>query len=142
MISEITRHVRECIKAIEGSYIENERPFEDAGNVPGLPEKTFHLEIGPATKEVEDELGAITNVEATLRLYVQGGRNKLEAFDEGYCHALLVNLKVLDKTLLMNREYIKGVTTSNVNPSEIDGSQDLYSFETTLNFKIGYAIGD
>ena len=142
MISEIRQHVREVMKSIDSSYLENERPFEVPGNV-ARPEKEYHLEIGASAKEVEDEQeGVVTDITATLRLYAQGGSKKLDTFDEAYCTALIVNAKILDKTLLNNRDYIKGITTSNVEPSEIDGSQDLYSFETTLIFKIGYSIGE
>lgn len=144
MISEIRQHVRDAMKAIDSGYLENDRPFEDLANIVNTKvDKTYHLEIGTANKEVEDELlGAVFNVDATLRLYALGGRNKLETFDEAYCHALLVNLKILDRLSITNRDYIKGITSSSVDPSEIDGSQDLYSFETTLTFKISYAIGD
>lgn len=143
MINEIRRHVRDAMKAIDSRYMESERPFEDEANVVNTKiDYSYHLEIGTATKSVEDELGAVFNIDATLRLYAQGGRNKLETFDEAYCHALLVNLKILDKMSITNRDYIKGITSSSVDPSEIGDSQDLYSFETTLTFIISYAIGD
>lgn len=144
MIAEIRQHVREVMRAIDSSYVENDRPFEDPANVVNTKiDKTYHLEIGTANKEVDDDyLGAVFNVEVVLRLYALGGRDKLNVFDETYCHALLVNLKLMDKLLVHTRNYIKGITSSSVNPSEIDGSQDLYSFETTFTFKISYGIGE
>lgn len=142
MIAEIRKHVKESIKAIDNGYIENDRPFEDLANVVQTKiDKTYHLEIGTATKEVEcEEYGAVYNVTAILRLYRLGGSKKLSNFDDGYCQALLTNLKILDNLNENNRDYIKGITSSNVDPSEIDGGQDLYSFETTLTFKISYSL--
>ena len=144
MIAEIRKHVREVMKAIDSKYMENDRPFEDIGNVIDTKaERTYHLEIGTATKEVEDDLlGAVYNVDCVLRLYAQGGRDKLDVYDEAYCTALLVNLKIVDKALIDTRDYIKGITGSSVDPSEVDGSQDLCSYETSLTFKISYGIGE
>lgn len=142
MIAEIRQHVRDSIKAIDSGYIENDRPFEDLANVVQTKiDKTYHLEIGTAVKEVEcEEYGAVYNVSAILRLYRLGGSKRLANFDDGYCQALLTNLKILDNLNENNRDYIKGITSSSVDPSEIDGGQDLYSFETTLTFKISYSI--
>lgn len=142
MIAEIRKHVRESIKAIDSGYIENDRPFEDSANVIQTKiDKTYHLGIGSAVKEIECEVnGAVYNVSVTLRLYRLGGRDRLANFDEGYCQALLTNLKILDNLNENNRDYIKGITSSSVDPSEIDDSQDLYSFETNLTFKISYNL--
>jgi len=143
MIREIRNHIREAIRSINGAYIENERPLENPGNVIGTnAEKTFHADINEAVREVQDELGEVMDVTVNLRVYTQGGRNKLDDYDEGFCEALLINSKIMDKAIINNRNYIKGVTSSQVEPSEIDGSQDLYSFESILTFKISYQLGE
>lgn len=143
MIADIRSYIKAVIKSVDNRYVPNERPFEEEGNIVSTKaDLTYHLEIGPSTLEIGDDLGNVADVSCTLKIFRQGGAKKLENYDEGYCDALMINSLILDRSRLNGQDYIKGITTSSVNPVEVEGSQDLYSFESTLIFKLSYGIGD
>lgn len=143
MIADIRTFIKSIIKSVDSRYIGNDKPFEDEGAVISTKaDFTYHLDIGASTLEIGDDLGSVANVSCTLKIFRQGGSDKLSNYDQGYCDALLINSLILDRSRLNGQDYIKGITTSSVNPVEVEGSQDLYSFESTLIFKLSYGIGD
>ena len=143
MIAEIRTFIDSTIKSVNSKYQGNTKPFEDLGNVVSTKmDYTYHVDIGAAAIEIGNELGNVANIEVILRLFRHGGSKKLDNYDEGYCEALLMNGLLVDNSRLNGTECIMGITTSSVNPVEVDGSQDLYSFESTLTFKISYGIGE
>lgn len=143
MIAEIRTYIHSTIKSINTKYITVDKPFAlDEDVVSTKADYTYFLDIGPAELEIGDDLGNVANLSCTLRVYRQGKSKKLDNYDDGYCEALLINSLILDRSRINGTEYIKGITTSSVNPVEVDGSQDLYSFESTLNVKISYGIGE
>lgn len=143
MIAEVRDYIRKCIKEIDKSYLENSNPFPDIGETLATNkiDKSFQIIMGASEVELSDQDEAVSNLSVTLRTFKQGTRDKLADFDEGYCDALLIKSRILDKSKINTLNYTKGITSPSVNPTEIDGSQDVYAFETTLTFKLSYGIG-
>jgi hypothetical protein len=102
----------------------------------------YALVFGPSVKLIDDELGNVQQIPVNLKTYRQGSRDKLSDFDEGYEEALIIKDLILDRSTLNSKEYIKGMTSSNVSPGEVLDSQDIYSYETDFLFTISYGIGD
>ena len=143
MIAEIRKHIEDSIKTCSTKYQRIENPFhKDEDTVGSNPDYKYALLFGPSNSIIGDDLGNVVEIPVSLKTYRQGARNKLVDFDDGYCQAILIKDLILDRSSLNSKEYIKGMSSSNINPVEVLDSQDLYSYETNLIFTISYAIGE
>lgn len=143
MISEIRKYIKEAIEVCSSEYKEIQNPFHKDEDLAGsrIPYQ-YALSFGASEKIVEYGGESVLDIPVNLRLYTQGAREKLADFDKGYENALIIKDLILDRSIINSKEYIKGVTSSTVNPFEVIDSQDIYGFETSFIFKISYGIGE
>ena len=143
MIAEIRKHIKDSIRSCSKMYKEIETPFHKNEDTMGSdPEYRYALVFGASNAKINDELGNVIDIPVNLKTYRQGARDKLAAFDQGYNQALMIKDLILDRSSLNSKEYIKGISSSNIDPSEVIDSQDIYSFEINLIFTISYGIGE
>lgn len=143
MIAEIRAHIKASIKSCSAKYQMIENPFHKDEDLVGTKANYLYaIEFGSAIKLIDDELGSVQQIPVNLKTYRQGDRDKNAEFDEGYEQALIIKDLILDRSSINSKEYIKGMTSSNVNPGEVLNSQDIYSYETNFIFTISYGIGD
>ncbi len=143
MIAEIRKHIKCSIQGCSKLYQEIDAPFhKDEDTIGSDPDHKYALIFGVANKLVEDNGDSVLEIPVSLKTYRQGAREKLAAFDEGYSQALIIKDLILDRSLINSKEYIKGMSSSNVIPSEVLDSQDIYSYETNFIFIISYGIGE
>jgi len=143
MISEIRKHIKDSIKACSSKYIMIDNPFHKDEDLIGTKANYLYaLVFGPSVKLIDDELGNVQQIPVNLKTYRQGAKDKNADFDEGFEEALIIKDLILDRSSINSKEYIKGMTSSNVNPGEVLDSQDIYSYETNFIFTISYGIGD
>lgn len=144
MITEIRSHIKEAIRQCSKRYCEIDNPFFNDQDIKQTRlDYEYALIFGASSSTIgNDGLGSVDVIPVNLKLYRQGGRDKLSAFDEGFEHALVIRDLILDRAALIGKEYIKGITSSSVTPSEVVSSQDVYAYETNFNVTISYGIGD
>jgi len=143
MIAEIRKHIKDSINSCSKKYKEIDNPFHKNEDTVGVdPEYKYALIFGSSNTIIGDEQGNLIEIPVNLKTYRQGARDKLATFDEGYCQALIIKDLVLDRSSLNSKEYIKGISSSNIDPAEVIDSQDIYSFEINLIFTISYGIGE
>jgi hypothetical protein len=143
MISEIRKHIKDSIQACSKLYKQIDTPFhKDEDTIGSDPEYKYALVFGSSNKLIDDEDGSTVEIPVNLKTYRQGTRDKLSSFDEGYSQALMIKDLILDRSSLNGKEYIKGMSSSNITPAEVIDSQDIYSYETNLIFTISYGIGE
>ena len=143
MISEIRKHIKDSIKACSTKYKMIDNPFHKDEDLVGT--KVGHqyaIEMGPSLKVIDDDLGNVIEIPVNLKTYRQGTRDKSSEFDEGFEQALIIKDLILDNSTLNSKEYIKGMTSSNITPGEVLDSQDIYSYEANFIFTISYGIGE
>jgi hypothetical protein len=143
MIDLIREEMKKRIKEASAHYKQIQNPFFNDLDIPesGINYQ-FFISFGPTAPLVQGKEGAISQVNVILKTYRQGTRDKLSDFDEGYCEALLMKELILDRSKIINKDYIKGVTGSDTIPSEIPDSQNVYVYETNFVFTISYGIGE
>lgn len=143
MIAEIRAHIKEIIKKCDSRYMEIDNPFPRVEDIVETKvSKQYVIIFNSTAKILADHDDSMDDVSLTLRTYVQGGKSKLKAFDEGFSNAMLIKALLLDISSINSKEYIKGIDSSDIVPAEVSDSQDIYTFETTFNFKISYGIGE
>lgn len=143
MIDLIRDEIKNSVKECNDLYKEIDRPFFNAEDVTQDKLKyKYHAEIGTSSQVAEEQGESVTQVNVLLRTFVQAGRDKNKDYDEAYNHALMINLLLLDRSKIINQDYIKGVQGSDINPVEVVDSQDVYSYETNLVYTISYGIGE
>lgn len=143
MISEIRKHIKDSIKACSDKYRMIDNPFHKDEELVGTKANyDYAVTMGNAIKLIDDELGNVQQIPVNLKTYRQGTKDKNADFDEGFEEALIIKDLILDRSSINSKEYIKGMTSSNVNPGEVLNSQDIYSYETNFIFTISYGIGD
>lgn len=144
MIAEIRNHIDTCVKSISKKYqTDDQNPFFKDEEVVGTRVDHFYTILFGSTVTEEELSGENTsNITVTLKTYVQGSRNKLADFDEGYCHAIMINCLVVDRSRYIGSQYIKNIESSQVSPIEVLDAQDIYAFESTFNIKLSYGLGD
>jgi hypothetical protein len=136
---EIKSRIRQCSKL----YKEINNPFFKSEDLTQEKIKyKYHVEMGVASDIVEGQGEAMTEIPVVLKTFVEAGKDKNADFDEAYTHALIIKELILDRLKIINKDYIKGVTSSNVTPLEVLDSQDVYSYETNFIFTISYGIGE
>tara|TARA_R110002051_G_scaffold75594_1_gene137432 strand:- start:5462 stop:5893 length:432 start_codon:yes stop_codon:yes gene_type:complete len=143
MIAEIRKHINTCVKSVSKNfktgldpYLRDEEVIET--KVPYWYSTTFLSTVN----EIVDTNGTVSNVTVTLKTYVQGHRDKLADFDEGYCRAIMIDCLIVDRTKYSGSQYIKNIQSAGVNPIEVLDSQDIYAFESTFTIKLSYGLGD
>lgn len=143
MIKEIRKHIVGCVKSVDKRYISTDNPFAQDNEVieTKLP-YFYNITFGPTINELVEENGTVSNIAVTLKTYVQGNRDKLCDFDEGYCQAIMIDCLIVDRSRYIGSQYIKNIESTGVSPIEVLDSQDIYAFESTLNIKISYGLGD
>ena len=143
MIAEIRKHIKDSIYSCSKLYKQIDNPFHKDEDTPGSdPDYRYAIIFGASTKIIDDNLGNVLEIPVNSKTYRQGGRDKLEAFDQGYCQAILIKDLILDRSLINSKEYIKGMISSTINPAEVLNSQDIYSYEINFIFTISYGIGE
>lgn len=143
MIAEIRKHIKDSIKSCSTKYAMIDNPFHKDEELVGTKANyRYAVEFGASVKIIDDELGNVQEIPVNLKTYRQGTRDKNADFDEGYAEALIIKDLILDRSLINSKEYIKGMTSSNVTPGEVLDSQDIYSYETNFIFTISYGIGE
>lgn len=143
MIKEIRDHIKTQIKAAESKYKQADQPFfKDEEAVGTKVNYTYAVEFG-AFSQISEENGEVFgSIEVILKTYRQGSKDRLADHDAGFCDAIIINTKILDRSSFINAEYIKDVTGVDVAPALVDESQNIYMYTNTLNFNIAYGIGD
>jgi hypothetical protein len=143
MIDLIREEMKKRIKEASAYYKQIQNPFfNDLDISESGINYQFFISFGSTAPLVQGKEGAISQVNVILKTYRQGTRDKLSDFDEGYCEALLMKELILDRSKIINKDYIKGVTGSDTIPSEIPDSQNVYVYETNFVFTISYGIGE
>ena len=137
--AEIKSRVREC----SNLYKEINNPFFKVEDLTQEKIKyKYHVEMGVSSDLAEGSGESITQIPVNFRTFVEACKDKNADFDQAYNHALLIKELILDISRIINKDYIKGVTSSDVNPAEVPDSQDIYSYETNFIFTISYGIGE
>lgn len=137
--AEIKSRVREC----SSLYKEINNPFFKLEDLTQDKIKyKYHVEMGIAEDLTELTGEAVSQIPVRFRTFVEAGRDKNSDYDEAYNHALLIKELILDISKIINKDYIRGVTSSGVIPEEIEDSQDIYSYQTNFIFTISYGIGE
>jgi len=143
MIKEIRKHIVDSIKSVDTKYVTVDQPYGKDEDVIGTKLPYFYnITFGATTNEIVEAGGTVSNVSVNLKTYVQGTRDKLSDFDEGYCQAIMIDSLIVDRSLYIGSQYIKNIESTGVTPIEVLDSQDVYAFESTFNIKLSYGLGD
>lgn len=144
MLGEIRDHIKQTIRQCSKKYCEIDNPFfREEDLIQSKLDYQYSITIGASSPVIGEEgLGSVDLIPVNLKLFRQGGRDKLTTLFDGYDHALLIRDLLLDRAALIDKEYVKGITSSNVTPAEVGNSQDIYSYEINLNVTISYGIGE
>ncbi len=143
MIDLIRAEIKARLKECSSLYKEINNPFFKVEDLSQEKIKyKYHVAMGSAENLAEGSGEAVSSIPVTLRTFVEAGKDKNADFDEAYNHALLIRELILDISKIINKDYIKGVISSEVIPAEVPDSQDIYSFETNFIYTISYGIGE
>lgn len=143
MIREIRKHIESCVKSVDKRYTTVDNPFAQDNEVIDTKLPYFYnITFSNTLNELVEQNGSVSNVTVSLKTYVQGNRDKLKDFDEGYCQAIMIDCLIVDRSRYIGSQYIKNIESTGVSPIEVLDSQDVYAFESTLNIKISYGLGD
>lgn len=144
MIAEIRQHITTCVKLVSKNFVTGNNPFmkDQEAISTNKTDYWYSVTFGQNLVELADVGEAVTNIPVILKTYVQGKKNRLADFDEGYCRAIMIDCLIVDRSKYIGSQYIKSIQSAGVNPIEVLDSQDIYAFESTFTIKLSYGLGD
>ena len=143
MIAEIRKHIVTCVKSTSKKFVTGDTPFiKDEEVIETKLPYYYNITFLGVTNDIVDVGGTVSDIVVSLKTYVQGHRDRLGDFDDGYCRAIMIDCLIVDRLKYAGSQYIKNIQSTGVSPIEVLDSQDVYAFESTFNIKLSYGIGD
>ncbi len=100
-------------------------------------ENTYKLTIGAMTTEKIDT-GLSSVVPVLVTIYAHSTIDFVKFFDQTYNDAICIQASACNVENILQDSYIKGVTSSGITPSAIDGDDNFMKFDINFSVSVYY----